>query len=188
MTKIRLHYIWTQEDLTDTGNLTKEGPSYLRLAPRQAPRPKIMSRIMPQRQIPESIDPSVRDAVHALIHDIAAKSEGKLEIKLSHTEGLSTDGLYADPKLPSLNPLANDKILKTEIAHVHPVDNSLHVWLSEADARLVVENGWGQRFPLKCVHPGWVMVYAPQNSDEVAVVEDIIKAGVSWVTGNSVSA
>src|ERR1700759_1709908 len=109
MTKIRLHYIWTQEDLTDTGNLTKEGPSYLRLAPRQAPRPKIMSRIMPQRQIPESIDPSVRDAVHALIHDIAAKSEGKLEIKLSHTEGLSTDGLYADPKLPSLNPLANDK-------------------------------------------------------------------------------
>jgi hypothetical protein len=32
------------------------------------------------------------------------------------------------------------------------------------------------------------MVYAPRNMDEVAVVDDIIKAGVSWVTGNPVSA
>jgi Family of unknown function (DUF5519) len=188
MTKIRLHYLWTQEDLTDTGNLSKEGPSYLKLSQREVPRPRIISRIMPQRQIPEPIDPAVRDALNALIHDIAVKSKGTLEIKPSHTEGLSTDGLYADPKLPMLNSLANDKILKTEIAHVHPVDNSLHVWLSEADARTVVENGWGQRFPLKFVHPGWVMVYAPVSIDEVSVVEDIIKAGVSWVTGTHYSA
>src|ERR1700753_1314923 len=106
MTKIRLHYLWTQEDLTTTGNLNENGPKFLKLSLRKVPRPQIMSRIMPQRQIPEPIDPAVKDALNRLIPNIAAKSDGKLEIKPSHTEGMSTDGLYADPKLASTNPIA----------------------------------------------------------------------------------
>jgi len=106
-----------------------------------------------------------------------------LEIKLSHTEGKSTDGLYARSDVSTLNPIADDKVLQREIAHVHPADNSLHVWLSDPDARTVIESGWGQRFPLTFVKGGWTMVYAPRNEQELEVVERIVKAGVGWVCG-----
>jgi hypothetical protein len=69
---------------------------------------------------------------------------------------------------------------------VHPAENSLHVWLSGPDARLVVEKGWGERFPLSAMgmcHPSWVMVYAPRDAEEVKTVEEIVKAGVGYLTG-----
>jgi len=104
--------------------------------------------------------------------------------KLSHTEGKSTDGLYALEGLPTLNVEAKeDKMLQREIAHAHPADNSLHVRLSGPDARKVMEAGWGQRFPLQFVRSGWTMVYAPRSAEELEVVERIVKAGVAWVTG-----
>jgi hypothetical protein len=106
-----------------------------------------------------------------------------LELKPSHTEGKSTDGLYARKGLDKLNPVARDRILDHEIAHAHPAENSLHVWLSDVDARKVIESGWGQRFPLTFVASGWTMVYAPRNGAELEVVEVIVKAGVAWITG-----
>ncbi len=76
-----------------------------------------------------------------------------------------------------------DPILDHEIAHAHPADDSLHVWLSDPDARTVIEAGWGQRFPLTFVKSGWMMVYAPRNLDEVEMVEEIVRAGIAWITG-----
>jgi hypothetical protein len=84
-----------------------------------------------------------------------------------------------------LNPIAHKPFytLYKEIAHLHPQDRSLHVWLSDADAKAVVEKGWGERFAVKFAPSGYVMVYAPRNEDEVNIVRKIVKAGAIWFAG-----
>lgn len=186
MTKFRLYHLFSGSDLLDVSPHPTTGPSYLvaPLPPRSGPRARIMPRIMPQRQVPEPIDAATRERLQNLVRQLADAHPQLLERKPSHTEGKSTDGLYALAEVPTLNPEAReDKLLAREIAHAHPADNSLHVWLSGPDARKVIEAGWGQRFPLPFVRSGWTMVYAPRNSAELDVVERIVKAGVAWVTG-----
>lgn len=151
---------------------------------REGTRPRIMSRTMPQRQYPESIDPRARARLLSMARQLSLKHSDILDFGPSKTEGGSTDAIYGRPDLTTLNPLAEDDLLLCrEIAHVHPSDNSLHVWLSDTDARKVIETGWGQRFPLKFVKSGWTMVYAPRTGTEVDVVEDVMRAGISWITG-----
>lgn len=185
MTKIRINHALSSNNLLDPTSLNKDGPSYLvsPLPKRSRSRPKIIARTMPQRQVPEPIDSETKTRLHTLMRDIASAHPDILEVKPSHTEGKSTDGLYARPDTSTLNPVARDKLLNHEIAHAHPAENSLHVWLSEPDARVVIEAGWGQRFPLTFVHKGWTMVYAPMNMNELETVERIVKAGIAWITG-----
>jgi hypothetical protein len=160
MTKIRISHTLSSNDLLDPSPLSKDGPSYLTspIPTRTGPRPKIVSRTMPQRQYPESIDPQTRVKLQGMMKDLASAHQEILETKPSHTEGKSTDGLYAKKDIATLNPIAKDRILDHEIAHAHPAENSLHVWLSDADARAVIEAGWGLRFPLTFVKSGWTMV------------------------------
>ena len=147
---------------------------------------------MPQRQhpLPESeIDAGVKEKVAGMMEGFSAKHPEILVSAPSKTEGGSTDAIYANKSLDTLNPIVlepRNKLLDGEIAHAHPAEGSLHVWLSQADARTVVENGWGQRFPLKFVDKGWTMVYAPRTMQEVAAIEEIVKAGIGWLTGVSV--
>ncbi len=186
MTKFRLNHLLRGPNLLDPSPLPTTGPSYLgpSLPARAGPRARIMPRIMPQRQIPEPISPETRVRLQGLVKRLAEEHPGLLESKPSHTEGRSTDGLYALAGVATLNAEAReDRLLDREIAHAHPADNSLHVWLSGPDARKVIEAGWGQRFPLQFVRSGWTMVYAPRDKEEMDVVERIVKAGVAWVTG-----
>lgn len=184
MTKIRINHALSSNNLLDPSPLSTTGPSFLKSLPkRSGPRPKIQSRTMPQRQVPEPIAQSTQTKLQFLVKTLASSHPGVLESKLSHTEGKSTDGLYARKDAETLNPVARDRILDHEIAHAHPADNSLHVWLSEADARKVIEAGWGQRFPLTFVDKGWTMVYAPRTDEELEVVESIVRAGVAYIAG-----
>ena len=186
MTKFRLNRLLSSDDLRDPSPLKTDGPTYLSkgaLEPRSGPRPTIISRTMPQRQRPEKIDPQARARLHSMMQTLASQHPELLECRLSKTEGRTTDAIYARPDLPKLNPQAKSPILDHEIAHAHPAENSLHVWLSDPDARTVIEAGWGQRFPLTFVSSGWTMVYAPRDMEEVEVVEKIVRAGIAWITG-----
>jgi hypothetical protein len=82
-----------------------------------------------------------------------------------------------------LNRLALDERLEGEIAHTHLEDSSLHVFMSDRDARKVIEANWGQRFPPLNFPSGWIMVYAPMNNTEVDIVEQIVRAAATWITG-----
>lgn len=189
MTKIRINHNLSSNDLLDPSSLSTSGPSLLKspLPRREGGRARIMPRTMPQRQRPENINSSTRDRLQSFMRTLADKHPDLLEVKPSHTEGKTTDGLYARADGKTLNPIANqDKVLKCEIAHAHPAENSLHVWLSEADARKVIEAEWGQRFPLTFVNKGWTMVYAPRNDKELETVEQIVKAGAEWITGTAI--
>jgi hypothetical protein len=60
--------------------------------------------------------------------------------------------------------------------------------LHPADARVVLEAGWGERHPLarggwfeKFVPEGFVMVYAPRREEEVDVLVRIVEAGAWYV-------
>ena len=62
--------------------------------------------------------------------------------------------------------------------------------LHPADAKLVLERGWGERHPLarggwltRFVPPTFLMVYAPRDEGEVGVVLEIIRAAAWWVSG-----
>jgi Family of unknown function (DUF5519) len=188
MTKFRINQLLSSDDLCDESLLSQDGPRYLKAAlkPREGDRPQIMPRTMPQRQKPKSIDPQARERLMALMKKLGDEYPELLIVAPSKTEGGSTDAIYAKKDLPSLNPIAKDRILDHEIAHAHPSENSLHVWVSDPDAREIIKAGWGQRFPLKFVKSGWIMVYAPRNDAEVDVVEEIVKAAISWITGVSV--
>jgi len=79
-----------------------------------------------------------------------------------------------------------------EVVHAHPSDCSMHITLHPADAKVVIEAGWGERHPLarggwftRFVPKGFVMVYAPRTIEEVPLIMTIIKAGLGWVSGEA---
>lgn len=194
MTKLRINRLLSSDDLCDASSLNSDTPKYLPTDfavkhKRSGPRPRIMSRTMPQRQHPfrpSEVESGVSQAVNNMMSNMYSAHTQLLVFKPSKTEGGSADAIYAKPDLSTLNPIANEprnKLLDKEIAHAHPADCSLHVWMSQADAKTVVEAGWGERFPLVFVDKGWIMVYAPRTMEEVKVVEEIVKAAVGWICG-----
>ncbi|OCK81542.1 hypothetical protein K432DRAFT_381245 [Lepidopterella palustris CBS 459.81] len=186
---LRIRKFWffrffKRDDLRDASPLSTEGPTYLDkpIPRREGGRPKLTHWIMPQRQMPDSITPKAHERLLQLMSFFATNHSTILSHAPSKTEGGTGPAIYADPSLPTLNP-ASAKI-GYEMAHVHPAENSLHVYLSPRDAREVVEKEWGERFPLGAIAPAsWVMVYAPRNEDEVDLVERIVRAAVGWNTG-----
>lgn len=192
MTKLRFNrlLLFGKDNLTDPTPLSTSGPAYLdaaKIEPREGERPKLMSRTMPQRQVPYAkgtVDAGIEDQILKLIPGIVAKHPDLLELRPSKTEGGSTDAIYAKQSLATLNEKAKGTgMLGSEIAHAHPREGSLHVWLTQRDARTVVEKGYGERFPLVFIDKGWTMVYAPRTQKEVDVVELIIKAGIANIAG-----
>ena len=195
VTKLRVGRMLTSDDLRDPSPLNRDaGPRYLPegFKKRADPRPKIMPRTLPQRQVPfkdSEVEAGVNERIDGLCATLVTKYDKLVYLAPAKTEGGAADGIYAKQDLPTLNPAvkeARNKILSGEVGHAHPSDRSLHVWLSEGDARRVVENGWGERFPLTFVDKGWVLVYAPRTMEEARTVEEIMKAGVGWVTGQRV--
>jgi hypothetical protein len=192
MTKFRINRIllFGKDDLSDPSPLSGSGPKFLdasTIPQRKGERPKMMARTMPQRQVPYkkgTAAPGVEERVAKMMATFAAKHPDIIELRPSKTEGGSTDAIYGKPDIATINPKTKTSgMLGTEIAHAHPSEGSLHVWLSEADAKTVVEKGWGMRFPLAFIDKGWAMVYAPRTMAEVDVVEMIVKAGIAWIAG-----
>lgn len=195
MTKIRIFRIllFGKDNLRDASGLSEEGPRHLdpsSLSIREGSTPRIVSRTMPQRQVPyksTEIQPGVGGRLESLITTVAAQYPDRLDLRPSKTEGGTALAIYAKRSLATLKEVAKrDQILGTEIAHVHPAEGSLHVWLTEADAKTVVMKKWGMKFPLKFVDKGFVMIYSPRTIAEAEVVERIVKAGVANVTGMKV--
>ena len=108
-----------------------------------------------------------------------------IDTRPSKTEGGTGAALYVKPEVDGINPAAHR--IFYEVAHVHPTENSLHVYVSPKDARVVLEKGWGVRFPVTWLAPpSWIMVYAPRGEEEVEVVREIVRAAVCFAVGREV--
>lgn len=74
-----------------------------------------------------------------------------------------------------------------EFAHLHPgADQSLHLMLPEPLARTAIEAGWAELHPVArrgLLPRTAVMVYAPRDDDERAIVEDLVRASHTFARG-----
>ncbi|KAF2088887.1 hypothetical protein K490DRAFT_6820, partial [Saccharata proteae CBS 121410] len=160
-------------DLRQTGHLSD-------LPPRSGPRPRVEG-IAPHRQTEQRCSARLLQLIQARIRELAKDPANRLVEGTSCFEKHGT-GLFSTAPLTST--------CAGEVCHVHACDGSMHMTLYPADARLVVERGWGERHPLarggffaRFVPRHFVMVYAPRNEEELDVVMRIIGAAVWWVSG-----
>ena len=80
-----------------------------------------------------------------------------------------------------------------EFAHIHPHPDSgsMHVKLEAADAKAVVEAGWGEDHYLVAqghYPPGLIMVFSPRDTSELDVVRKIVARSYEYATGSSATA
>ena len=148
------------------------------LPARLKPRP-VTRGIAPHRQITQRASPALYQRLAAELCRLVAADPERLVLGTSCFEKHGT-GLF------SRSPAR--RTCRGEICHAHPSDGSMHMTLHPADARVVLEAGWGERHPLarggwfeKFVPEGVVMVYAPRGEEDVEVLVRIVQAGAWFV-------
>lgn len=153
------------------------------LAPRRGPRPALGSHPIPHRQTDQIPPRDVISAVESAILEIHADYPSSTELCTSVYE----------KRGPALFVLPAAAEQASELAHVHAseeaADGSLHVVLAPRDCAEVIDKGWGERHPCAGVLGGrllpaeYLMVYAPRDWAEVAVVRGIVEAAVRAALG-----
>jgi hypothetical protein len=158
---------------------TQREQGYLRQLPaRVKPRP-VTRGIAPHRQVTQRASPALYQRLAAELCALVTADPERLVLGTSCFEKHGT-GLF------SRSPVR--RTCGGEICHAHPSDGSMHMTLHPADARVVLEAGWGERHPLarggwfeKFVPEGFVMVYAPRGEEDVEVLLRIVEAGAWFV-------
>ncbi|KAH5145869.1 hypothetical protein HBH70_045730 [Parastagonospora nodorum] len=187
-----LYLLYKRQNLLDPSPIPDTGTSYIK--PQKVPdrigdRPALTHWTLPQRQVPGKITPAASMTLQDLMREFASTPAYSSYIKEgpSKTEGGTGSAIYVKPDVKSINPVAHKIFF--EVAHVHPSENSLHVYVSPQDAKLVMNRGWGERFPVTWLAPpSWIMVYAPRTEEEVEVVREIVRAAVCFAVGKNVEA
>lgn len=77
-------------------------------------------------------------------------------------------------------------MIGAEFAHLHPgADQSLHVMLPPDLVAGAIEAGWAEQHPAAqrgLIHPNAVMLYAPRDDSERAVVASLVRAAHAYAT------
>lgn len=146
------------------------------LPPRAGDRPRTGS-FLPHLQLSQFSPPAVREALQRWM---AATLEGTRPGR----SGISVPDSWA---LHLTAPPADTAVLMpphgTEFVHLH-ADGSLHLALHPDDQAVVLDAGWGERHPL--YHPrraNALMVYAPRDEDEPALIQQVVAASHQYATG-----
>jgi Family of unknown function (DUF5519) len=143
---------------------------------RQGTRPHVAHYPIPHRQVAQLASDDVIEQTSAWIRSLPVEEPGALPLGRSVFERRGEALFCARPAQAAPWLQAS----RGEIAHVHPHDGSLHVVLHPQDAVAVIEAGWGERHPL-CGVPllgiplTYLLVYAPRNAEELAVVSEIVR-------------
>ncbi|KXJ88656.1 hypothetical protein Micbo1qcDRAFT_166091, partial [Microdochium bolleyi] len=178
--------------------------STVRLPPRQGER-ALLGGIAPHRQLSQKAPEHMRERIVTLFSNAAKQYPELLEIKKSLYER-HHDALFVSPALLQQQPEVKSDtaassaccpecatIARGEIGHMHP-DLSVHVYLSPADARQVIEKRWAERHRLAVPRTAWVknkyaiadtylMIYGPRNEEELDVLAVILANGIRYMTG-----
>lgn len=156
------------------------------LPPRRGPRPAVRG-VAPQRQMDQKVTRGENPLYEVLansLRELAHHPRNKLQEGTSCFEKHGT-GLFSTAPIT--------RTCRGEICHLHPSEGSMHMCLHPADAKLVLERGWGQRHPLakggwfrRFVPKEFVMVYAPRDEKDIRTLMTIVSAAVWWVSGVNV--
>jgi hypothetical protein len=154
------------------------------LPQRKGERP-VVQGIAPQRQQTQKSNENVYGKLVACFHALAEDPRNRLMERTSCFEKNSS-GLFTGMPIT--------RTCGGEICHAHPSDGSMHLTMHPADAKMMLENGWGERHPL--ARGGWcrrfvpkefTLVYAPRDEDELDTVMKIVAASIWWVSGIDVN-
>ncbi|MEO8347864.1 MAG: luciferase family protein [Acidobacteriota bacterium] len=79
-------------------------------------------------------------------------------------------------------------LIGREFAHLHPLpDGSLHVALAPSVAEEAIARGWAETHPvarLGLIPENVVMIYAPRDEAEAAVVLDLVRSALGFARGS----
>ncbi|KAJ7494633.1 hypothetical protein B0H11DRAFT_1716962 [Mycena galericulata] len=154
---------------------------------RRGARPTTGWHCVPHRQLDRFPTDEMAKRLVAIFEKHCAANTTLVKVVPSPHEVLDP-GIIIHPDIPSPHKDADQDL--REIAHIHPIDHSLHVVLSPADCKTVVDLGWGQRHPLSGVNrfipaPNtYLLIYAPRDEEELDVVERIIVASIGYMTNS----
>ena len=122
-------------------------------------------------------------ALEAEITHIAKANPQTLELGPSKLEG-GAPALFIREEIYTPNH-SSARRSPREVFHVHcEAEGSCHAVLSAADAKIVLEKGWGERhglsgralgFPL-----GYVMIFAPRSVQEVKIIGMVARAAARY--------
>lgn len=152
------------------------------LPARRGTRPRIAPYPVPHRQLDQIPDREFRANIAALLESTVAERDDVLTFRRSRLEKHNQAIFLRDAPewaIPG----------DGEIAHLHPVDGSMHVTLSPADAAACVSAGWGEWHPLAGVlhrlPDTYLLVYPPRDSYEMAIAARILHAAVDHALAQS---
>jgi hypothetical protein len=152
---------------------------YVALPHRNGPRPTT-TPTNPHTQLDQQpADPSVIDRLAARVFGRPGVSERESAISVPGARAL-----WLDESMAAGPPEAF--LIGREFAHLHPgADHSLHAMLPPDLAVEAVQAGWGEQHPVArrgLIPANAVMLYAPRDDDEAAVVASLIEASYAFAS------
>jgi hypothetical protein len=154
---------------------------------RNQSRPKML-RGVPHRQLTQQAPDDIMYEMHKYMESISIPRYGGEAINnqvllrgQSVVEYTGADALFL--------PNANQKTFeKGEFVHLHSNDGSFHMILHPSDAKLLINKQWAEKFPLVGVNlfnkvtvpDTYLIVYAPQNENELKIWKIILNACISY--------
>lgn len=157
--------------------MPKNQPSFLARR-RRGPRPRT-TPTNPHTQLTQNAPHELQERVFGFAGSLPGVAVGPSAVSVPGARAFH---------LPALSHSAREAFMVgREFAHLHPPsDGSLHMVLAPDVVDSVIENGWAERHPLAGRHglpANIVMVYGPRDQDELAVVEDLVRASHTFATG-----
>jgi hypothetical protein len=150
-------------------------------------RPKML-RATPHRQLTQQAPDDIMYEIDKYIKSISIPRYGGETLNndlLLHgksvVEYTGAEGIF----LPNAN---QNEFGKGEVAHLHSNDGSFHMILHPSDAKLLIDQQWGERFPLAGLNlfnkiripETYVLVYAPLNENEIKIWKTILNAAIEY--------
>jgi hypothetical protein len=170
---------------TDTSKYDTNTLTFLENIPiRSGDRPKVMNTI-PHRQINQLNNKEIKNKLNKMFYDFISKYNNIIVYKKSLTEK-HNNAIFINSNIKNIIPECIHS--KGEIAHIHQEDSSMHMIFSQSDAKKVIDKYWGIKHPtaglIGAPTPStYIMIYAPRNSFELKIVNQLLKASISYMTG-----
>ena len=186
-------------DLSSTSLYTKlmdspiKSKRYIAELPIRAGSAPIVSEwAVPVRQLSSQAERAHVEALDMVIASTVAAFPEATFRSPSKQEGGKCDALWVATSAttgPNNSKVERKDPEKIELYHFHDFDGSAHTTLSPADAKYLLDRGWGIRHPLSgqmlfgmgmLLPANYVMIYAPRNEEEIKVHEIAAKAAIEF--------
>lgn len=165
----------------DINNDAANNMAFVELPLRPGERPATTDGI-PHTQLNLDLVPSVHEEMIRRIFSIPGLANEPSVI-------LSWEGLWIASDIEIINPQAI--ISDREFGHIHD-DGSLHIFLEPNRAIEAIDAGWAVSHPFAVEgRDGWegfVLLYTPQNIEELNIVFQLIVEAFNFVTGQEIKA